>query len=78
MDSLPRVSPRAIEMSRDGSRSSSHQRAETSDEGEVGGTGRKSEQPAWNWDADVENPYNWSSGKKAWQVAMISSSAFLA
>ncbi|KAK3390033.1 major facilitator superfamily transporter [Podospora didyma] len=30
------------------------------------------------WDTDDENPYNWPAGKKAWQIGMAASSAFLA
>ena len=79
MDPLARhPSGGAIEMSRQESRGSNQPRAESSDEVEDGGVLVKNEQPAWNWDSDAKNPYNWPSGKKAWQVAMISTSAFLA
>lgn len=33
---------------------------------------------AWDWNDDADNPYNWSTGRKWAQVAMISSFAFLA
>ncbi len=36
----------------------------------------KATQDGWDWDSDATNPYNWSSGTKAWQVAMISSIGF--
>lgn len=32
----------------------------------------------WDWDTDPANPYNWSLGKKIWQIVMISSMAFTA
>jgi hypothetical protein len=32
----------------------------------------------WDWNEDPHNPYNWSSGKKAMQVVVIGSMAFLA
>jgi hypothetical protein len=31
----------------------------------------------WDWSADPDNPYNWPTSKKAWQVGMISAMAFL-
>ncbi len=58
--------------------SDSNRQGESSDEAEIGNAGVKSEQLAWDWDSDIENPYDWPAGQKAWQVAMISSSAFLA
>ncbi len=35
-------------------------------------------QAAWDWDTDPHNPYNWPRGKKAMQVGIIASIAFLA
>jgi hypothetical protein len=34
-------------------------------------------QDDYGWDTDPHNPYNWSTGQKAAQVATISSIAFL-
>jgi hypothetical protein len=31
-----------------------------------------------DWDTSPDNPFNWSAGKKALQVVMLSSSAILA
>lgn len=39
---------------------------------------RQATDVAWDWDKDPDNPYNWPTGRKWWQVAMISSFAFLA
>jgi hypothetical protein len=36
------------------------------------------EQPPWDWNQDPQNPYNWPSGRKAMQVVIIASIAFLA
>jgi len=38
----------------------------------------RSEQTPWDWNHDPHNPYNWSSGRKAMQVVIIASIAFLA
>lgn len=32
----------------------------------------------WDWDNDPHNPYNWPSGRKAVQVCIIASIAFVA
>lgn len=37
----------------------------------------ETEQP-WDWNEDPHNPYNWPSGKKAMQVGIIASIAFVA
>ena len=31
-----------------------------------------------SWDTDPDNPYNWSAGRKRWQLLMISFVAFTA
>ncbi len=36
------------------------------------------EQRPWDWNEDAHNPYNWPSGKKAMQVGIIASIAFVA
>lgn len=36
-----------------------------------------SNQDEYDWNTDPHNPYNWSAGRKAVQVAAISSIAFL-
>ncbi|KAH8889483.1 MFS general substrate transporter [Thozetella sp. PMI_491] len=51
---------------------------ESSDEAEELAVDANAAQPAWDWSTDPSNPYNWSAGKKAWQVAMISSVGFIA
>lgn len=33
---------------------------------------------SWDWNTDPHNPYNWAASKKATQVGIISSIAFLA
>lgn len=33
---------------------------------------------SWDWSKDPENPFNWSGGKKAMQIAMTASIALLA
>jgi hypothetical protein len=38
----------------------------------------EAEQTPWNWNDDPHNPYNWPSGRKAMQVGIIASIAFLA
>ncbi len=55
------------------------ERAESSDQAETGGDEPKSPQGyvEWDWSTDAENPYNWPSGRKAWQVVMVSLGAFL-
>ncbi|KAL5084795.1 hypothetical protein Trisim1_011464 [Trichoderma cf. simile WF8] len=32
----------------------------------------------WDWETDPDNPYNWPAGRKAWQIAIVSSMAFTA
>jgi hypothetical protein len=32
----------------------------------------------WDWNKDPENPYNWPAGRKATQIAITASIAFLA
>ena len=39
---------------------------------------QKSDESAWDWNTDSDNPYNWPTAKKWKQVAMISSFGFLA
>ena len=41
-------------------------------------TEQKSDESNWDWNTDPDNPYNWPTGKKWNQVAMISSFGFLA
>lgn len=36
------------------------------------------EQAQWDWNEDPHNPYNWPSGRKAMQVGIIASIAFVA
>jgi hypothetical protein len=43
------------------------------------GAKQSGEQDApWDWETDPNNPYNWTSGRKAVQVTIIASIAFLA
>ncbi|KAK0701580.1 major facilitator superfamily domain-containing protein [Lasiosphaeria miniovina] len=48
--------------------------AEDSEKAEAGNSAPVST----SWDTDIKNPYNWPAGKKAWQVGMAASAAFLA